>query len=92
MNHVLIFEIDPRNHLTYQELLEVATFLGIIWFISLMSFVISAFYTIEYFVHPLALVTFLVLYLINPMHRFQYSSRVWLLKVLVSSFKYLFIS
>lgn len=23
VNHVLIFEIDPRNHLTYQQLLEV---------------------------------------------------------------------
>ncbi len=23
VNHVLIFEIDPRNHLSYQQLLEV---------------------------------------------------------------------
>ena len=84
VNHVLIFEIDPRNHLTYQELLEVGTFLGIFWFVSVMSYVISAFYAIEYYIHPLALITFLVIYLINPMPRFQYSSRVWLLKVLVS--------
>lgn len=84
VNHVLIFEIDPRNHLTYQELLEVGTFLGIFWFISVLSFAISTIYSIEYYIHPLALVTFLIIYLINPIPRFQYSSRTWLLKVLVS--------
>jgi hypothetical protein len=26
VNHVLIFEIDPRNHLVYQELLEVKSY------------------------------------------------------------------
>ncbi len=83
VNHVLIFEIDPRNHLSYQELLEVGTFLGIFWFLSVMSFVVSAFYGFEYYVHPLAFVIFLSIYLINPIPKFQYSSRTWLLKVLV---------
>ena len=31
VNHVLIFEIDPRNHLTYQSLMEVASFFCALW-------------------------------------------------------------
>ena len=37
VNHVLIFEIDPRNHLTYQQLLEVASFFGTVWFLSVIG-------------------------------------------------------
>jgi hypothetical protein len=28
VNHVLIFEIDPRNHLTYQQYLEVSSLIA----------------------------------------------------------------
>lgn len=31
VNHVLIFEIDPRNHLGHLHFLEIGTFLGIVW-------------------------------------------------------------
>jgi xenotropic and polytropic retrovirus receptor 1 len=78
VNHVLIFEIDPRNHLTYQQFLEVGTFLGIFWFISLLAFILSAYEGIEFFIHPLALVAFFVIYLLNPIKNFHYSSRIWL--------------
>jgi len=38
VNHVLIFEIDPRNHLNHQELLEVILiFINIIIFIVISS-------------------------------------------------------
>lgn len=84
VNHVLIFEIDPRNHLTYQQLLEVGTFLGIFWFLSAIAFLVSAYYQIELYIHPLALVAFLVIFLVNPLPRFNYSSRVWLMNVLVN--------
>ena len=83
VNHVLIFEIDPRNHLTYQEFLETGTFLGTFWFLSVMSFVVSSYFNLDYFIHPLTLVAFLIIYLINPLRKFQFSSRSWLLKVLV---------
>ena len=35
VNHVLIFEIDPRNHLGHLHFLEIGSFLGIIWSIIL---------------------------------------------------------
>ena len=28
VNHVLIFELDPRNHLSYQHLMELAAVIG----------------------------------------------------------------
>uniref|UniRef100_A0A915HIL6 SPX domain-containing protein n=1 Tax=Romanomermis culicivorax TaxID=13658 RepID=A0A915HIL6_ROMCU len=31
VNHVLIFEIDPRDHLTYQSLMEISAFFATIW-------------------------------------------------------------
>ncbi|CAB4066336.1 Xenotropic and polytropic retrovirus receptor 1,Xenotropic and polytropic retrovirus receptor 1 homolog [Lepeophtheirus salmonis] len=34
VNHVLIFELDPRNHLSEQHLMEVAAIFGVIWTLS----------------------------------------------------------
>ncbi len=82
VNHVLIFEIDPRNHLTYQQLLEVSTFFATLWFLSLMSFIVSSYYNIEYYVFPLTLVSFLTVYFLNPLPKFQYSTRTWLMRIL----------
>ena len=36
VNHVLIFELDPRNHLNHQQLLEV--FLGTVVFCTVQNF------------------------------------------------------
>lgn len=82
VNHVLIFEIDPRNHLTYQQLLEISSFFGTMWFLSLISFVVSSYYNIDYYVFPLTLVSFLTIYFLNPLQKFQYSTRSWLMKIL----------
>ena len=34
VNHILIFEIDPRNHINHEHLYEIGSFLAIIWAIS----------------------------------------------------------
>ena len=39
VNHVLIFEIDPRNHLTYQQLMEIASFLCMLWALCVLGYV-----------------------------------------------------
>lgn len=31
VNHVLIFELDPRNHLSEQDLMEIAAIFGVVW-------------------------------------------------------------
>merc|ERR1719341_287217 len=41
VNHVLIFELDPRNHLSEQHLFELATIFGVIWTVSVLSFLFA---------------------------------------------------
>lgn len=35
---MLIFELDPRNHLSEQHLLELAAVLGVMWTLSVLAF------------------------------------------------------
>lgn len=83
VNHVLIFELDPRNHLSEQHLMELAAVLGVIWTMSLLSFLYSASLSIPPYVNPLALVCIMVVFLINPLKIFHHEARLWLLKIIV---------
>ncbi|CAH1786705.1 unnamed protein product [Owenia fusiformis] len=82
VNHVLIFELDPRNHLSHQQLLEVAGFFAVIWALSVLGYMFSSVLYVPVFAHPLALVGFLFLYLVNPIHILHYRARTWLLRIL----------
>ncbi|XP_013073441.2 xenotropic and polytropic retrovirus receptor 1 homolog [Biomphalaria glabrata] len=82
VNHVLIFEIDPRNHLTHSQLLELASFLGVIWALSVLSYLYSEYLSIPPMAMPLAFTTFLIVALINPFKIFYYRARMWLLRIL----------
>lgn len=37
VNHVLIFELDPRNHLSDQHLMELASIFGVVWTLSILG-------------------------------------------------------
>jgi len=39
INHLLIFEFDPRNNLSYQKFLEIGTFLLRLWFLSFIIYI-----------------------------------------------------
>ncbi|XP_054000583.1 xenotropic and polytropic retrovirus receptor 1 homolog isoform X2 [Hylaeus anthracinus] len=92
VNHVLIFELDPRNHLSEQHLMELAAVLGVIWTLSLLSFLYSASLSIPPYVNPLALVCIMLAFLLNPLKMFRHEARFWLLRiigrVLISPFAY----
>ncbi|XP_043496961.1 xenotropic and polytropic retrovirus receptor 1 [Polistes fuscatus] len=92
VNHVLIFELDPRNHLSEQHLMELSAVLGVVWALSLLSFLYSASLSIPPYVNPLALVCLMLLFFLNPLRIFHHEARFWLLKiigrVLVSPFAY----
>ncbi len=60
MNHVLIFELDPRNHLSEQHLMELAAILGVVWTLSVLTFLYSQHMAIPAYVNPLALVVIMV--------------------------------
>ena len=82
VNHILIFEIDPRNHLTYQQLLEIGTCLGVLWCLSFITFIITSYLDFYPFAQPLIFVIFLIVFFINPIPILYRSARYWLLRTL----------
>ncbi|XP_075435640.1 solute carrier family 53 member 1-like [Ascaphus truei] len=82
VNHILIFELDPRDNLSYLHLFELAGFLGVTWCVSVLNCLHSALLPLPLQVNPLAFYIFLVLLLLNPTRTFYYKSRVWLLKLI----------
>lgn len=82
VNHVLIFEIDPRNHLTEQHLIEIAAIFGVIWALSVLGFLYAEALSIPSYTVPLALLCFMILFLVNPTRTFHHEARFWLLKKL----------
>lgn len=82
VNHVLIFEIDPRNHLSHGQLLELAFFLGVLWSASVLGYLFSDAIGIPPMIMPLSLAVFLLIALINPFKFFYHKARMWLLRIL----------
>ncbi|XP_038219515.1 xenotropic and polytropic retrovirus receptor 1 [Zerene cesonia] len=81
VNHVLIFELDPRNHLSEQHLMELAAIFGVVWALSILSFIYSASLSIPPFVNPLALVLIMLAFLMNPFRVFRHEARFWFLRI-----------
>ncbi|XP_069465189.1 xenotropic and polytropic retrovirus receptor 1 homolog [Ambystoma mexicanum] len=86
VNHILIFELDPRNHLSFQHLFELAGVLAVAWCVSVLSCLYSAWLPIPLQLNPLAFYMFMLLLFINPTKTFYYKSRVWLLKLMSKVF------
>ncbi|CAG5861061.1 unnamed protein product [Menidia menidia] len=86
VNHVLIFEINPRDNLSHQHLFEIAGFLGVLWCLSILSCLYSKYIYLPMQINPLILYGFMVLFLINPLKTCYYKSRFWLLKLLFRVF------
>uniref|UniRef100_G3PNL4 Xenotropic and polytropic retrovirus receptor 1a n=1 Tax=Gasterosteus aculeatus aculeatus TaxID=481459 RepID=G3PNL4_GASAC len=82
VNHVLIFELNPRNNLSHQHLFEIAGLLGVLWCVSLLSCLFSNSILVPMQANPLALYGLFFLFLINPFKTCYYKSRFWLLKLL----------
>ncbi|RVE61409.1 hypothetical protein OJAV_G00170390 [Oryzias javanicus] len=82
VNHVLIFELNPRNNLSHQHLFEIAGLLGVLWCVSLLACLFSNNIQIPMQANPLILYGCFLLFLINPFKTCYYKSRFWLLKLL----------
>lgn len=83
VNHVLIFELDPRNHLSEQHIMELAAIFGVVWTLSVLCFLYSASLSIPPYVNPLALLTIMILFLFNPTKTFRHEARFWVLHVIM---------
>ncbi|KAL7015032.1 hypothetical protein ACKWTF_016251 [Chironomus riparius] len=82
VNHVLIFEINPRSHLSEQHIMELAAVFGVLWCISVLSFMFSSALSIPAYVNPLLLYIFMALFLLNPTKTFRHEARFWTVKIL----------
>lgn len=81
-NHVLIFELDPRNHLSEQHLMELAAIFGVVWTVSMLSFLFSTSLSIPPYVNPLSLAIIMIVFLVNPLKVFRHEARFWLLRTI----------
>lgn len=86
INHVLIFELNPRNNLTYHNFFEFASLLGIVWSASVLLFLHSTQLNIKPSLCPLVVTVLVILYIFNPTVTCHYQARFWLLKHLVRIF------
>lgn len=84
VNHVLIFELDPRDHLGSQDLLEISFTFGLFWCISVLLFLWSTSIGIPPLLNPMILNGIMLIYLFNPTKTFHYSARSWLICCIVS--------
>lgn len=82
INHVLIFELNPRDNLSFHHFIELGSLLGIIWCISVILFLHSSHLGIRPSICPLIVVTLCVIYLFNPTATCHHRSRFWLLRIL----------
>ena len=79
---MLIFELDPRNHLSEQHLMELAAILGVVWTLSVLTFLYSQHMDIPAYINPLALVVMMAVFMLNPTRTFRHEARFWMLRVL----------
>lgn len=80
VNHVLIFEIDPRDHLTYQSLMEVSSFFLMIWALGVLGYLHADALYVPSTIFPLILILFSLLWLFNPLPVMRKSARYWFIK------------
>ncbi|XP_052895260.1 xenotropic and polytropic retrovirus receptor 1 homolog isoform X3 [Anopheles moucheti] len=82
VNHVLIFELDPRNHLSEQHIMELASIFGVIWTMSVLGYLYADALAIPAYLSPLILYLLMAGFLLNPTKTFRHEARFWTLRIL----------
>lgn len=77
VNHVLIFEIDPRNHLSEQHIMELSAVFGVVWSLSVLSYLYSDVLGVPAYVNPLIMYVVFLAFLFNPTKTMQHEARFW---------------
>ncbi|XP_039497421.1 xenotropic and polytropic retrovirus receptor 1 isoform X1 [Drosophila santomea] len=82
VNHVLIFEIDPRSHLQPATFLEIACTFGILWALAMLGFLYNDLIGVsDPFVFPLGLILIMVGLLVVPLPIMNWPARWWTIKL-----------
>ncbi|KAJ6221713.1 hypothetical protein RDWZM_000258 [Blomia tropicalis] len=82
VNHVLIFELNPRDHISEQHLFEIAFVFAVIWTLSILGYLYAPLLQMNANLFPLINIAVYVLFLCNPTRTFKHSARFWLIRVL----------
>lgn len=82
VNHVLIFEIDPRNHMSEQHIMELGAIFGVIWTLCVLAFLFAEALSIPQYASPLLLYVLMVAFLFNPTKTLRHEARFWAIRVL----------
>ncbi|XP_041451648.1 xenotropic and polytropic retrovirus receptor 1 homolog isoform X2 [Drosophila obscura] len=83
VNHVLIFDIDPRSHLQPATFLEIACTFGILWTLSMLGFLYHVpLHVHDPFIFPLALILIMLLLLVIPLPIMNWPARWWTMRLL----------
>ncbi|XP_060739217.1 solute carrier family 53 member 1-like [Tachysurus vachellii] len=82
INHILIFELDPRHHLSHHQVLEMTGYLAVCCCISVLAWLHPSPMSIPQQIHPLIFHSFLLLLLLNPTSTCHSWSRRWFLAVM----------
>ncbi|MFH4977132.1 hypothetical protein AB6A40_003841 [Gnathostoma spinigerum] len=84
VNHVLIFEVDPRDHLTYQSVMQISSFMCMLWAIAVLGYLYAHLIHLPPFIFPLILMAVCVIMMLYPFKQptsISYrNSRYWLIK------------
>lgn len=64
--------------------MELAAIFGVIWTLSILSFLYSAALSIPAYANPLTLTLIMLVFLLNPFHVLHHDARFWLLRISVS--------
>ncbi|XP_066568552.1 xenotropic and polytropic retrovirus receptor 1 homolog [Amia ocellicauda] len=86
VNHILIFELDPRKHLSHYHVLELAGTLAVCWCTSVLMCLHSPLAPIPLQLNPLIFYAFTLLLLLNPTSTCYPHARRWLLTLLCRVF------
>ncbi|XP_033172148.1 xenotropic and polytropic retrovirus receptor 1 isoform X1 [Drosophila mauritiana] len=82
VNHILIFEIDPRSHLQPATFLEIACTFGILWALSMLGFLYNDLIGVsDPYVFPLGLILIMVGLLVVPLPIMNWPARWWTIKL-----------
>jgi hypothetical protein len=80
INYKFIFELDPRNHLTYSEFLEVPGWLFALY--SLFTYLTFVHPFLEPSIYPAVFCSLVVIALVCPFKVLYHSARLWFLRTL----------
>lgn len=88
VNHILIFEIDPRDHLNYLQLLTVGMLFIFLWGCTLVLYIFSPLVTPSMKPETWPLIFFIIVFglFLLPAPIFYHRTRLWLLKRLFRIF------